>query len=112
MSISVTTGALDKIQEFMQAQQPPPVGVRLFVYQTPTGVQHGLSFAASIMPSDQIFEIAGVVFVTDSQAALFLNNMTVDYVATPAGEGFVFQPGCSGKNCFQCRGACRGQAAV
>lgn len=107
--LSVTTTALDKIHEFLQDRQPTPLGIRVSVQKSPGGVQHGLNFVEDITPMDQIFEIGGVTFVTDPQSALFLNNMTMDFVTTDAGSGFVFQSGCSGRSCFNCRGACRGQ---
>lgn len=108
--ISVTTTALAKIQETLQNHLPVALGVRVFVYKTPAGVQHGLNIAEEITPTDHVFEIGDVVFVADAQSALFLNNMTLDYVSSEWGDGFVFQSGCSGKSCLQCRGACRGRA--
>lgn len=109
--LSVTSTALEKIKEILEERLPSSLGVRVFVYKTPTGIQQGLNVAEEITPTDQVFEIGDVVFVTDAQSALFLNNMTLDYVSSEMGSGFIFQSGCVGKSCLQCTGACRGQSS-
>lgn len=107
INLSVTSPALDKIHEFLQDRQPTPVGVRIFVYQDVNGINHSMNFAEDISPADQVFDIEGVTFITDSHSAIFLNDMVLDFITMGETSGFVFQSGCSGKSCFNCRGACQ-----
>jgi iron-sulfur cluster assembly accessory protein len=99
---------VDKIYEFMDARQPPPLGVKIFVYSDGSGsINYSMSFVDGVDSSDTMFNIAGITFITDASSALFLNNMTLDFVEVDSVQGFVFNNDCIGKNCFNCQGACR-----
>jgi iron-sulfur cluster assembly accessory protein len=107
--LSITAIAVDKISEFIGERQPPPLGVRIFVYSDGSGgINHSMSFVDGVDSSDSMFSIAGITFITDASSAMFLNNMTLDFVEVDGVHGFVFNSDCVGKNCFNCRGACRG----
>lgn len=107
LRFSVTATAMDKIQEFLEDRQPTPVGVRVFVYQDNGAIAHSMTFAESIEPTDRVFNIGGITFLTDPNSAIFLNNMILDFVTVGDSSGFVFQNACSGKSCLTCRGACQ-----
>ncbi|MDR1597475.1 MAG: hypothetical protein LBR89_00860 [Holosporales bacterium] len=108
-NFSVTTAALDKINEFMQERQPTPIGVRVFVYQDVTGINHSMSFADAVSITDEVFDVAGVTFITDANSSAFLNNVVLDFVTVGVSSGFVFQGGCAARSCLTCNGACRRQ---
>lgn len=107
LNFSVTAAALDKLQECLQDRQPTPVGVRVFVYQNGSEIAHRMTFAEEVDPTDQVFSIGGVTFLTDAHSALFLNSMILDFVTLGTASGFVFQNACTGKSCLTCRGACQ-----
>jgi iron-sulfur cluster assembly accessory protein len=107
VNISVTTAALDKINEVMQDRQPPPIGIRIFVYNDGHGVAHSMSFTDDVSMTDEVFDIGGITFITDANSSAFLNNIVLDFVTIEASSGFVFQDRCSTRSCLTCKGACR-----
>lgn len=106
-NFSVTAIALERIHELLQDRQPTPVGVRVLVYQNGTDIAHSMTFAETIDPTDQVFNIGGIAFLTDPHSSLFLDNMILDFVTIGEASGFIFQNACSGKSCLTCRGACQ-----
>ncbi|MDR1907491.1 MAG: iron-sulfur cluster assembly accessory protein [Holosporales bacterium] len=109
VNISVTTTALDKIGELLQEQQPSPVGVRIFVYQDETGVNHNMSFTNDISTTDEVFDVGGITFIADVNSSMFLNNIVLDFVTVGLSSGFVFQNECATRSCLTCNGMCRKQ---
>ncbi|MDR0631136.1 MAG: iron-sulfur cluster assembly accessory protein [Holosporales bacterium] len=107
VNILVTTAALDKISEVMQERQPPPVGIRIFVYNDGNGVAHSMNFTDEVSITDEVFDIGGITFITDANSSIFLNNVVLDFVTIDANSGFVFQEQCTTRSCLTCKGACR-----
>jgi iron-sulfur cluster assembly protein len=112
IQLSLTPIAANKIMEFMEIKQPLPSGVRIFVYRDGGGnVNYGMNFIEKIDNADIIFNIAGITFVTDPNSAIFLNNITLDFVSIGVSQGFTFRNDCSSKNCFNCNGSCHAERA-
>jgi iron-sulfur cluster assembly accessory protein len=106
IGILVTAIALEKINEFMQERQPPPVGVRVFVFRDGARVSHSMSFTNDIDMTDEVLDIGGITFIVDPNSAAFLNNVVLDFVSVGDSSGFVFQDQCSTRSCLTCTGAC------
>jgi iron-sulfur cluster assembly accessory protein len=114
IGLFVTAAALDKVHEILQDRQPPPLGVRIFVYQDVTGINYNMNFAEEIDPSDNILDIDGITFVADINSSIFLNNIIMDYMTIGSASGFVFQNNCNATStsCLTCSGSCYGKKTI
>ncbi|MDR0624958.1 MAG: hypothetical protein LBF72_00675 [Holosporales bacterium] len=112
VALFVTHTATEKIKEFAAAREPEPYGVRVLVYKDEfNNINYSMVFVDGASSTDLIFEIAGIIFVTDQNSAIFLNGMTMDFEDSVGIQGFTFKNECLTKSCLNCTGAC-GRVAV
>jgi Fe-S cluster assembly iron-binding protein IscA len=90
VNFSITTSALEKINEFMLEQHPTPVGIRIFVYQNESGINHCMNFTNDISTTDNVFNIDGITFIADASSSAFLNNTVWDFITAEPHSGFIF----------------------
>ena len=95
MGITLTQGAVSKVKEIMQQQDPAPAGLRLGVMG---GGCSGFSYAMTFegngngdeMGMDKVYQFDGLKVFVDQASLLYLDSTEVDYVETLEGSGFKF----------------------
>lgn len=88
--ITITPSAL----EFMKASidREKCKGIRLDVKSGGcSGMSYEMAFVSNPNPSDVVVEEGGVTVYISAKSALFLANMTIDYVTSPMGGNLVFE---------------------
>jgi iron-sulfur cluster assembly accessory protein len=54
------------------------------------GFEYTLSFCEASSPSDLVFKSEGFFLYVDPVSYVYVNGVTIDYIKTDSGEGFVF----------------------
>lgn len=104
--LTVTYQAVQKIQQLMASKTPVPFGIKIFVYGDGNNVNYAMNFTDHVQTYDQVCTIEDINFVMDQSSALFLDNVTLDFVDMNEVQGFTFKPNCIGKSCTTCDGSC------
>ena len=95
MSITLTSGAVNKVKEIMEQQDPAPAGLRVGVMG---GGCSGFSYAMTFESNgngdeagmDKVFRFGGLKVFVDQASLLYLDSTEIDYVETLEGSGFKF----------------------
>lgn len=95
MSITLTSGAVNKVKEIMEQQDPAPAGLRVGVMG---GGCSGFSYAMTFESNgngdeagmDKVFQFGGLKVFVDQASLLYLDSTEIDYVETLEGSGFKF----------------------
>ena len=94
--VTLTSGAVSKVKEILQQQEPVPVGLRLGVVGGGcSGFSYAMTFenkgnGADDLGMDKVFNFDGLKVYVDQASLLYLDNTEVDYVDSLEGSGFKF----------------------
>jgi iron-sulfur cluster assembly accessory protein len=88
--INITPAAIDFIKTSVEIEKC--LGVRIDVKSGGCqGLTYALEFVTDINSADLLMEKDGVNIYISSKAAIFVANMTMDYVKTPMGGNITFE---------------------
>ena len=88
--INITESALKFIRDSIAENEC--LGIRVDIQSGGCrGMTYSLDFVREINASDLVVEYNGVKIYIASKAAIFVQNMTMDYVKTPMGGNIVFE---------------------
>jgi len=91
MAITLTAGAVKKVKEIMNAQDPKPAVLRLAVYGGGcSGLQYSMQFDVEKGPMDKEFDFDGLKVLVDGVSIMYLDGCEVDYLETLEASGFKF----------------------
>ena len=100
IQLNLTPAALNKVREFIAAEQMPAetVGLRLGVLPGGcSGFKYEMSIDEAPASDDAVLTYEGVRLFVDSFSAQYLAGIKIDYVATMQSAGFTFEnPNASG----------------
>ena len=89
--VALTERAVSKIKEIIEAQAPPPAGLRISVVG---GGCSGFSYSMSVDNNpgmlDKTYNSDGFKVFVDQASLLYLDGVEVDFVDTLEGSGFKF----------------------
>ena len=90
--IQITETAVRKVNEIMGQQDTKPKGLRISVVGGGcSGFQYSMAFENNSMPLDKVYRFdGGLTVYVDQASLLYLENVQIDYVMSPSGEGFKF----------------------
>ena len=89
--VQLTTTAVGKVKEIMDAQTPKPSGLRLAVVGGGcSGFSYSMAFENKPSMLDKTYDYEGLKVFVDQASMLYLDGAEVDYVETLEGSGFKF----------------------
>src|SRR5919199_4221267 len=89
--ISLTPGAIGKVQEILEMQDPKPAGLRISVVGGGcSGFSYSMAFENNPGMLDKTYNFEGLKVFVDQASMLYLDGAEVDYVETLEGSGFKF----------------------
>ncbi len=89
--VQLTTVAVGKVKEIMEAQTPKPSGLRLAVVGGGcSGFSYSMAFENKPSMLDKTYDYDGLKVFVDQASMLYLEGAEVDYVETLEGSGFKF----------------------
>ncbi len=89
--VQLTTVAVGKVKEIMEAQTPKPSGLRLAVVGGGcSGFSYSMAFENKPSMLDKTYDYEGLKVFVDQASMLYLDGAEVDYVETLEGSGFKF----------------------
>jgi len=93
MELTLTPGAIDKVQGFLSDHGPnPEAGLRVAVLPGGcSGFQYGVNIEDAPEVDDEILEQGGIRIFVDPFSAQYLDGVEVDYVTSMMGSGFSFK---------------------
>jgi iron-sulfur cluster assembly accessory protein len=95
VGISLTPGAIGKVKEIIEQQDPPPAGLRIGVVGGGcSGFSYSMVFEENgkndDLGMDKVYTFEGLKVFVDQTSLLYLENTEVDYIETLEGSGFKF----------------------
>ena len=89
--IALTEGAVSKVKEMIEAQEPRPAGLRIAVVGGGcSGFSYSMNFEDKPGMLDKAYPSDGFKVFVDQASLLYLEGIEVDDVNTPEGSGFKF----------------------
>jgi len=91
VDITFTEAAASKVKELIESElnENNATALRVFVQGGGcSGFQYGFTFEHEFADDDHIFEVHGTRFVVDILSAMYLEEATIDYKKSLAGEQF------------------------
>lgn len=89
--IAFTPGAVTKVQEILNMQEPKPAGLRISVVGGGcSGFSYSMAFENSPGMLDKSYSFEGLKVFVDQASLLYLEGAEVDYVESMEGSGFKF----------------------
>ena len=89
--VALTERAVSKIKEIIDAQAPPPAGLRIAVVGGGcSGFSYSMSFDNSPGMLDKTYNSGGFKVFVDQASLLYLDGVEVDFVDSHEGSGFKF----------------------
>ena len=89
--IALSEGAVSKVKEMIEAQEPRPAGLRIAVVGGGcSGFSYSMNFEDKPGMLDKAYPSDGFKVFVDQASLLYLEGIEVDYVNTPEGSGFKF----------------------
>lgn len=91
--IMVTLDAIDKLREIITENDVPDDYFLRFAIQGGGchGMNYTLGFDSKKSDRDRVFLASDIDLVIDNKSLFYLMGVTVDYVETDTGKGFVFK---------------------
>jgi iron-sulfur cluster assembly accessory protein len=91
LSVQLTTGAVSKVREILDGQEPKPAGLRISVVGGGcSGFSYSMQFENAPNMLDKTYSFEGLKVFVDQASLLYLDGAEVDYVETLEGSGFKF----------------------
>lgn len=89
--VSLTEGAVGKVKEILDAQEPKPAGLRISVVGGGcSGFSYSMNFETQPGMLDKTYNFEGLKVFVDQASLLYLDGAEVDYVESLEGSGFKF----------------------
>jgi len=89
--VSLTSVAIEKVREILDAQDPKPAGLRISVVGGGcSGFSYSMAFETAPNMLDKTYSFNGLKVFVDQASLLYLDGAEVDYVETLEGSGFKF----------------------
>ncbi len=89
--VQLTSEAVNKVKEILEAQSPKPAGLRLAVVGGGcSGFSYSMQFENKPNMLDKTYDYEGLKIYVDQASMLYLEGAQVDYVETLEGSGFKF----------------------
>jgi len=89
--VTLTERAASKVKEIIEAQAPPPAGLRIAVVGGGcSGFSYAMTFENSPGMLDKTYNSDGLKVFVDQASLLYLEGIEVDFVDTLEGSGFKF----------------------
>jgi iron-sulfur cluster assembly accessory protein len=89
--VTLTPGAVKKVKEIMEAQDPKPAALRLSVIGGGcSGFQYSMQFENEKGMMDKEYDFDGLKLLVDGTSAMYLDGCEVDYLETLESSGFKF----------------------
>jgi len=89
--LQITSTAVGKVKEILEAQEPKPTGLRISVVGGGcSGFSYSMAFENAPGLLDKTYEFDGLKVFVDQASMLYLDGAEVDYVETLEGSGFKF----------------------
>ncbi len=87
--VTLEQGAVDKIKSLLAEEDNQDLKLRLFVSGGGcSGFQYGFTFDETQNEDDFVVEKDGVTLLVDAMSMQYLNDSTIDYTKSLAGEQF------------------------
>ena len=94
IQLNLTPAAINKVREFIAAEQMPAetVGLRLGVLPGGcSGFKYEMSIDEAPASDDVVIEVEGIRIFVDTFSTQYLNGIKIDYVSTMQSQGFAFE---------------------
>ncbi|MGI9628143.1 MAG: HesB/IscA family protein [Longimicrobiales bacterium] len=93
MELTLTPGAIEKVQGFLAADEGgPESGLRVAVLPGGcSGFQYSVNIEAAPEADDEILTQGGIKIFVDPFSAQYLDGIEVDYLTSMMGSGFQFK---------------------
>ena len=89
--IALTEGAVSKVKEMIEAQEPRPAGLRIAVVGGGcSGFSYSMNFEDKPGMLDKAYPSDGFKVFVDQASLLYLDGIEVDFVNSLEGSGFKF----------------------
>src|SRR6476659_11136522 len=89
--ITLTPGAVSKVQEILSMQDPKPAGLRISVVGGGcSGFSYSMAFENTPGMLDKTYKFGDLQLFIDQASLLYLDGVQVVYVETLEGSGFKF----------------------
>jgi len=89
--VQLTEGAVGKVKEILDTQDPKPAGLRISVVGGGcSGFSYSMAFENSPGFLDKTYNFGDLRVFIDQASMLYLDGAEVDYVETLEGSGFKF----------------------
>ena len=89
--VQLTEGAVTKVREILDTQEPKPAGLRISVVGGGcSGFSYSMAFENSPGFLDKTYNFGDLKVFVDQASLLYLDGAEVDYVETLEGSGFKF----------------------
>jgi iron-sulfur cluster assembly protein len=90
--IQISETATGKIKEMLAAEETPNLFLRVGVKAGGcSGFSYGMGFDDDQQTEDQVIDIHGLKVVVDSESALYLQGVEIDYKESAMGGGFTIE---------------------
>lgn len=87
--VVLSEAAAHKLQELVEAEQNPDMGLRVYVYSGGcSGFRYGMMLEDQPSNEDLTVESRGIKVYVDSQSTQYLQGSEIDYLDTLMGAGF------------------------
>jgi len=89
--VQMTSKAVEKVREILDAQEPKPAGLRIAVVGGGcSGFSYSMAFENTPNMLDKTYQYDGLKVYIDQASLLYLDGAEVDYVESIEGAGFKF----------------------
>ena len=89
--VQLTEGAVNKVREILDTQEPKPAGLRISVVGGGcSGFSYSMAFENNPGMLDKTYNYGDLKVFIDQASMLYLDGAEVDYVETLEGSGFKF----------------------
>jgi len=87
--LQLTDKAVDKVKNLLRDENKPGYGLRVAVQGGGcSGFQYGLTWENEQKPNDSVLEFDGLKVYVDPLSAMYLEEVSIDYVDSLSGSGF------------------------
>ena len=96
--LSITDKAVEKVKALLHDESKDGYGLRVAVQGGGcSGFQYGLTWENEEKPNDNMHEFGGLKVYVDALSAMYLEEVSIDYVDSLTGSGFkIDNPNSSG----------------
>jgi iron-sulfur cluster assembly accessory protein len=87
--LSITDKAVEKVKALLHGENKDGYGLRVAVQGGGcSGFQYGLTWENEEKPNDNTLEFGGLKVYVDALSAMYLEQVSIDYVDSLSGSGF------------------------